>query len=163
MKNNGIPRADVSFKRFVHMRYRRQTHEVPVPVPNGRFNSKSVQNLIARFEDEYESRYGVGSRFPEAGLEITTFRVETIGHKVKPEIRSNRKKKKTSARPTETRKVYYYEANGFLLTKFYRGTDLPTGVEIKGPAILEYSGTTILVEPGQTGIVDSYLNVRILF
>lgn len=164
MKKNGIPRADVSFKRFAHIRYRRQTHEVPVPVPNGRFNSKSVQNLITRFEDEYENRYGVGSRFPEAGLEITTFRVETIGRKVKPEIRSYRIQKKTSApRPSETRKVYYYETGGFLSTKFYRGTDLPTGVEIKGPAILEYSGTTVLVEPGQTGIVDSYLNVRILF
>ena len=35
-------------------------------------------------------------------------------------------------------------------------------MELKGPAVLEYAGTTILIEPGQTGCVDPYLNVRIL-
>ncbi len=162
LTKNGIPRADMQFHRFAHMRYRRQTHEVPVPVPNGRFLSKSVRALIARFEEEYETRYGSGSQFPEAGLEITTFRVEAVGRKVKPNLQARRRRKNRRVRPIETKNVYYYEAGGRLPTKFYRGADLPPGLELKGPAVLEYAGTTILIEPGQTGCVDPYLNVRIL-
>ena len=62
LRKNGIPRADMEFHRFVHMRYRRQTHEVPVPVPNGRFYSKSVRALITRFEEEV--RNPIRRRFP---------------------------------------------------------------------------------------------------
>lgn len=162
LRKNGIPKADMEFHRFVHMRYRRQTHEVPVPVPNGRFYSKSVRALMARFEEEYETRYGGGSQFPEAGLEITTFRVEAVGRKVKPNLQARQRRRNRRVRPIETKNVYYYEAGGRLPTKFYRGADLPPGMELKGPAVLEYAGTTILIEPGQTGCVDPYLNVRIL-
>ena len=36
---------------------------------------------------------------------------------------------------------------------------LPIGTRIDGPAVLEQPDTTILIEPGLTGTVDSYGNV----
>lgn len=161
LARNGVAKRDMAFQRYVHMRYRRQTHEVPVPAPDGRFSRSRVDLLVERFEAEYEARYGRGSQYREAGLEVTTFRVEAIGRKVKPRLRPRRKSAGKRAKPHATRDVYFYEAGGTLPTKFHRGADLSPGREIQGPAVLEYAGTTVLIEPGQRAAVDPYLNVRI--
>ena len=92
---------------------------------------------------------------------MTTFRIEAIGRKVKPRLRPRRKSAGKRAKPHATRDVYFYEAGGTLPTKFHRGADLSPGREIQGPAVLEYAGTTVLIEPGQRAAVDPYLNVRI--
>ena len=53
-----------------------------------------------------------------------------------------------------------YDPQDFVLYA-YGGADLSPGREIQGPAVLEYAGTTVLIEPGQRAAVDPYLNVRI--
>ena len=46
-------------------------------------------------------------------------------------------------------------------TKLYRRLELPIGAEITGPAILEQPDTTVLIEPGLVGKVDTYGNTLI--
>ena len=61
------------------MCYRRQTHELVIPVPAERLDAELVRDLVARFETTYEDTYGKGAGFREAGIEITTFRVDAVG------------------------------------------------------------------------------------
>lgn len=158
---NGVARRDMKFHRYVQMRYRRQTHEVPVPVTNGRFSRSAVEELVARFEAEYETRYGPGSQYREAGLEVTTFRIEAVGRKANPHLWARGTSKGKKVKSSGSREVYFYEAGRALSTEVYPGSRLPPGQEIKGPAILEYAATTVLIEPGQRVRIDPYLNVLI--
>jgi N-methylhydantoinase A len=157
---SGVAKRNIRFDRYLHMRYRRQTHEVPVPIANGALSRRKLEEIIKRFEDEYEFRYGQGSQYREAGLEITHFRVEAIGHKVKPRLRARRKSSARREAPA-SRDVYFYEVGRKLRTKFYQGSSVLPGQKIIGPAVLEYVGTTVLIEPGQRAFIDPYLNVRI--
>ncbi|MBI2881733.1 MAG: hydantoinase/oxoprolinase family protein [Candidatus Tectomicrobia bacterium] len=160
LARNGVAAGDRRLHRYVQMRYRRQTHEVPVPAPD-RFSPRAVEELARRFEAEYEARYGPGSQFREAGIEVTTFRVEAVGRKVKPRLKARRAAGGTRAKPLGKREVYFYEAGGAYAAEIYQGAQAPPGQEIRGPAILEYAGTTVLVEPGQRALIDPYRNVLI--
>ena len=60
------------------------------------------------------------------------------------------------AAPKGRRDVYWEEGEGFLTTEIWDGGSLVPGTEVEGPAIVEMSVTTIVVQPGQRGRVDDY-------
>ena len=61
------------------MRYRRQTHDLMVPVPDGPVTPATARKLVELFEESYELVYGKGAGFRFAGIELTTFRVVAVG------------------------------------------------------------------------------------
>ena len=61
-----------------------------------------------------------------------------------------------AASPASRRDVYWEEGEGFLATDIWDGAAIGPGTEIVGPAIVEMSVTTIVVQPGQRGRVDDY-------
>ena len=69
------------------MRYRRQTHDLMVPVPDGPVTAAVARTLVELFEESYEAVYGKGAGFRFAGIELTTFRVVAVGRTRKPSIR----------------------------------------------------------------------------
>ena len=46
-------------------------------------------------------------------------------------------------------------------TKIYRGELVPAGVDIDGPAILEFFGTSVVAGPGRHATIDADGNVII--
>ncbi|MFI5019803.1 MAG: hydantoinase/oxoprolinase family protein, partial [Dongiales bacterium] len=75
----GIPVAEAQVERSIDMRYRRQTHDLMVPFPEGPVTAASVRAGVERFQSDYEANYGRGSGFREAGIELSTFRVQATG------------------------------------------------------------------------------------
>ena len=69
--------------------------------------------------------------------------------------------------PTNTEKMSskskrsVYFAGQWAETEIYERLSLPVGTIINGPAILEQSDTTVLIEPGLQGLVDKYGNTII--
>ncbi len=61
--------------RFVEMRFRFQIHVLSISVPEGPLDDDAVRALVGRFIESYEARFGEGSAFSAAGVELTTFRV----------------------------------------------------------------------------------------
>ncbi len=162
LAQNGVAEADMEFFRYVDIQYRRQTHQITVPVGTDSLTPEAVDDLIQRFERKYEELYGAGAAYREAGIEITAFRVDAVGRTPKPELRQY-ELVKTDASPARLgeRDVYFGEAEEFVRTRVYRGLDIVAGSRIEGPAILEYPGTTIVIGPGQRGTLDRWLNVVI--
>jgi N-methylhydantoinase A len=66
---------------------------------------------------------------------------------------------RASAPVIATRRVYWWEAEGFLDTPVLDGDRLTPGQEVKGPAIIELPHTTMPVRPGQTSHLDDYGNI----
>ena len=76
----GIAPDKAEIVRTVDMRYRRQTHDLIVRFAPGPVTAEaSARRRPAASRRTYEALYGKGSGFRQAGIELTTFRVEAIG------------------------------------------------------------------------------------
>jgi N-methylhydantoinase A/oxoprolinase/acetone carboxylase beta subunit/N-methylhydantoinase B/oxoprolinase/acetone carboxylase alpha subunit len=162
LARNGVAEADMVFFRYVDMQYRRQTHQITIPVITHSLTPELVDDLVEKFEKKYDELYGAGAAYREAGIEITTFRVDAVGRTPKPNLRQY-ELVKTDASSTQIgeRDVYFGEVQKFIRTKVYRGLDIHAGNIIDGPSILEYPGTTVVIGPGQRGTIDCWLNTVI--
>lgn len=160
LERSGIESGRRAFLRTAHMRYRRQTHEVVVPAPPGPLSAEQVDLLCQRFEEIYQRRYGRGSAYREAGIEITTLRVEAVGNLPKPNLREFPLEGPDPSHALRgKRPIYFLEAGDFLETPVYSGPDLRAGNEVVGPAVIESFGTTVVVGVKQKARLDSLLNV----
>ncbi len=162
LARNGVAEADRVFFRYVDIQYRRQTHQITVPVKTGQITPETVDDLIEVFEKKYEEIYGAGAAYREAGIEMTTFRMDAVGRMPKPELRQyGRGDTDPSSAHMGDREVYFGGDEGFVRSKVYRGLDINAGCIIEGPAILEYPGTTVVIGPRQRGAMDTRLNIVI--
>ena len=140
--------------RQLFFRFRRQVHELSVPVPAGKLTAADVGRLREAFEQKYEQIYGAGTSMRGAGIEINTFRVEgrvpaplveaiggqdAIGSNADGDGRA----------PLATRPVVF--GGEKRETDVYRGEGF-TG-DLEGPVILEFPGTTVVVGPTHTATV----------
>ncbi|MBI4321736.1 MAG: hydantoinase/oxoprolinase family protein [Chloroflexi bacterium] len=162
LQHDGIADSDMVFLRALDMRYRRQTHEVLIPIPEGNLSADDVDKLIDAFERKYEELYGKGAAYREAGVEVITFRVEAVGRMPRPRLRKFAvAQSDPAAALLGERQVYFYEIGGFASTRIFDGARVRAGYAFEGPAIIEHHGTTVVIGPGQRGVVDGYLNTVI--
>ncbi len=158
--DSDVPRNQISIARSVDVRYRSQTHELIIPVADGPFDARTAQTLIEDFEETYELTYGRGAAFREAGIELTTFRVEAIGHTPSPTFAAHIP---DGDRHTgkATRSVYDVDEAEWLDAKILRWSGLEVGVQTLGPAIVEHPTTTVYVSAIQEVSIDKVGNLLI--
>ncbi|HLI61144.1 MAG TPA: hydantoinase/oxoprolinase family protein [Solirubrobacteraceae bacterium] len=154
--------ADVSrmaSSRFVEMRFRFQIHVLSVPVPEGPLDDDAVRALVARFLETYEARFGEGSAFSAAGVELTTFRVVSTVPTERPRLQPLGGPGANGHHPTSTRRVFqdgeWHEA------RVVGHRSVEPGLELDGLSIIEMPDTTIVVGRDQSAVVDDYGNVVI--
>ena len=162
LRKDGVAEADMTIQRYAEMRYRRQVHEVRVPVPEGDLSPAGVAAVLESFEKKYEDLYGKGAAFREAGIEAITFHVVGTGRTMKPVLtRLEEGGPDSSLARKGSRPAYFDRAGGFVDTAVYDAAKLRTGHIVPGPAVIEAATTTIVVQPGLQARVDPYLNIVI--
>jgi N-methylhydantoinase A len=154
LAEEGFAETDMELSRYADMRFSLQIHQVEVPVPAGDLTGETMGQQIETFIERYESIYGKGSAFTGAGVQIGVFRVVGRGRIRTPEL--PRLEPRDAPAPAGTRDVYWEEGEGHIATDIWDGAAIGPGTEITGPAIVELSVTTIVVQPGQRGRVDDY-------
>jgi N-methylhydantoinase A len=152
LEEDGVDPERMVFQRFVEVKYRMQIHQLPVPLPEGKLNEDDLVHLVQRFEEIYESFYGKGSAYREAGVEIGLFKVNAIGEMVKPSI-PEQAPIKEEPRPSQ-RRIYWRERGEAVDTPVYAGPDLGPGHVVPGPAVVEFPETTIVIQPFAKAVVD---------
>jgi N-methylhydantoinase A len=156
LREDGIADADIRFLRSVDMKFRLQIHRVEVPVPGGTLTHSDADRLMQAFADKYESLYGKGSAFQDAGMEIGVFRVSAIGKITRPTL--SRQTQQSGDASAGQREVYWREMKRFVSTPIYTGTKLTARHNLEGPAIIEMPETTIVLHPKSSGQLDEYGN-----
>lgn len=146
-------------------RYSRQVHEVTTPVRAATpLDEAGVKRLMDDFEALYERKYGRGSAYRDAGMEMTSFRLTARGLMARPSIE---KEKLGGAAPDGARmgrrKVFVDAANGMAEAEIYDFTKLAPGNVMRGPAVIHTPITTIVLQARQTGRMDAYRNIVIEF
>jgi N-methylhydantoinase A len=158
MEQSGFSRAQSEFTRSVDMRYRRQTHDLMVPVPDGEVTAATARALVESFEQSYEAVYGKGAGFRFAGIELTTFRVVAVGRTQKPSIH---KPSASQAPKPMRRRIFEPVTLKWTEADVFQWPDMPADFCVSGPAIVEHPETTVYVGPGQTARLDHAGNLSI--
>lgn len=174
LAKDGVPKSSQHLAREVDMRYTLQVHEVSVPVPPRRLTRADTERLSGHFFQLYEKLYGKGTALAQAGMELVRFRLDATGKIPKPSLHRERATSPTRRSAIKgSRKVYFRDrgsdpkhalgsrTGAFIQTSIFEGLALKSGNKIRGPAIVEYPTTTIVIPPRWVGEVDVYGNVRI--
>lgn len=148
-------------RRLLYFRFRKQTHELPIEVPERTLTDADLDRLVDDFHRRYERIYGEGTSLPEAGIEINTFRVEgRIPSDFSQASRDWRDEASTVREASLGERSVWFGTER-LSTAVYRGEQVPRGAALEGPAILEFPGTTVVIGPKQHATVDQEGNIII--
>ena len=153
LAQDGVAPDRVSIQRLIEVKYRMQIHQLAVPVPEGSLTEAAMERVIEAFERIYESFYGRGSAYREAGVEIGLFKVNAIGKMIEPAI--PKQQDTADAASSAYRNVFWPDRSEQLETPVYMGPELAPGQVIRGPAVVEYPETTIVVQPFASGALDA--------
>jgi N-methylhydantoinase A len=152
----GLDPDEVTHERFAEMRYVGQGHEVRVPLPAGEL--RDVDDLVERFEREYDRLYG--RRGPRVPVEAITWRVVSSGPR--PLLRSAASGEAAGAQPQRgTRQAWFPSLGGAVETPVYDRYALAPGFTFTGPALVEERESTLVVGPGDEAVVLDDLAIRV--
>jgi len=165
MARDGIAPGRRRFQFSLDMRHRGQINEVAVPLPEKRLAERAQEALRRRFSARYEQLYGRGSSYGEARQEIVTLRLRASAATPRPRLaRAARPNPRVSAKARlGKRTVYWGDLRRAVPTAIYDGALLTAGNRILGPAVVETTDTTVVVQPGRTLEVDAFGNFEIVF
>ncbi len=163
LEKEGFSGERVNFKWSIGMRYALQVHEIitPVqaPVP---LDENGLEQLVQDFEAQYEARYGKGSAYRDAGIEMTQFRLTASGLIDRPVLgQENEEEDDASPARVAVRQVYSDRNTGFVEAEIYDFDRMKPGNRLVGPAVIHTPITTIVVQDEQQATMDRYRNIRI--
>ncbi|MBT5777928.1 MAG: hydantoinase/oxoprolinase family protein, partial [Rhodospirillaceae bacterium] len=165
LAEEGFDESGTAFEWSVDLRYGRQVHEVTTPVRGDTpVSEASLAALVDDFEALYERKYGKGSAYRAAGMEMTMFRLTARGLMKRPEIEKLALGGKDASAAKTGRRPIFVDAVGELVeSDIYDFERLTPGNEITGPAVIHTPITTIVLQDKQTGQLDEYRNMVIHF
>lgn len=157
--------SGTAFEWSIDLRYGRQVHEVTTPVRGETpVSEASLTALVDDFEALYERKFGKGSAYRAAGIEMTMFRLTARGLMKRPEIEKLALGgKDASAAKTGRRRIFVEAAGELVESDIYDFELLTPGNEIIGPAVIHTPITTIVLQDKQTGLLDEFRNMVIHF
>jgi N-methylhydantoinase A len=144
----------LTLERTVALRYRGQAHHLDVAVSVPKIDLEAFNGLVQRFETQYESLFGEGSAYREAGLEILSVRViATV--KLEPAAQPD----PLDVLVSGGNRLVVFDDPAVPIDCPIWYTEFPAaGQGLDGPALVVYSGQTLVIPPGATALTDIFGN-----
>ena len=158
LASKGRPRFRI--QRFAQLCYPGQTFEMAVPLAsrNGQVGANELAATIERFHAMHERLHTFASRDEEPILR--GLRIQAVAASQKPALPRAQRARSTASSARKGKRRAYFEGR-YSTVPVYDGGALRAGNEIKGPAIVEETFTTVVVYPGHRARIDGYGNYRI--
>lgn len=159
----GFAPEDMRFDWSVDLRYGRQVHHVTTPLEGGPpVDATALDRLARSFEALYEQRYGRGSAFRAAGIELVTFRLRAAGRMERPAaIEETAGDTDPSHAALGRRTIYVEGAGGMVDADIYDFERMVPANEVEGPAVIQTPITTVVLQSGQRARMDPHRNLMI--
>jgi N-methylhydantoinase A len=165
LAREGFGESRTKFEWSIDFRYSRQVHELTTPVRVATpLQDDSLSQIVTDFEQLYEKKYGRGSAFREAGVEMTMFRLTARGLMDRPNVEAlPLRGSDPSAAKIGKRPIFVDAKDGMCESEIYNFEKLEPGNIVRGPAVIHTPITTIVLQDRQVGTMDGYRNVVIDF
>jgi N-methylhydantoinase A len=135
--------------RAVDLRYVGQEHTVTIAVTD----LADWADLRKQFDDAHERAYGYAAS--DVDVQLLNLRLTVVFPIERPRLPTL--SRRTGTRPAfETRKIYSIAAGDFVEHRVVERRDLLAGDTIAGPAAIEESGTTTIIDAGDTLSVEEH-------
>jgi N-methylhydantoinase A len=134
-----LPDSDLTIERSAGLRFRRQVHEVVLPIPDGELSDPVLARLADEFTQEYERLFGAGTAYAVAGIELVGLRVEAslpLGVAMPERL-------DCSQRDPIGERTAWFDGEP-VSCAVYDGERIAAGMPIAGPAIIEVPTTTTI-------------------
>src|SRR5262249_43885194 len=114
------------------------------------------------FEREYERLFGAGSGYADAGLLLTAARVRARAQVSDFDLsRKEGGEGPTPAKKAEREVIWYDRGLEREATPVYDGDGFLPGMRVEGPAIVEFTDTTLVLRHEQSASADEFGSIRI--
>lgn len=154
LRHEGVAAAETMLQRSIDMMYQGQWRSLAVPAPRP---IETMATLIEAFHRLHEREYNFRRDAAPVGL----FRLNLKAVGVVPKA-SLAEHGPTGITPTPAdRRPVWFDPAAPTDTPVYARDDLPAGLRLPGPAVVEQVDSTTLIPPGTTAEVDPYLNIII--
>jgi len=139
-----FPSDKLKIKRFLDVRYKRQSHEITVPYG---------KNFVTAFHQAHKRMNGYNK--PKSEVEVITLRIRAISRNRELEI-PYLQNKKIKIKPSKE-KIVFGGKNIFV--KVFNREEFYSGFKFSGPALILEDTSTLLISPGYKCRVDRWGNI----
>lgn len=154
----GVARDAVKLVPQIRCRYQNQEFGVEIPIPPGPVTPDTIRTMIADFHVAYEREY---TYTLDAAVEVTGIHLIASSEVGKLDIVPLPTTGATVQDAIKGTRSVDYATEGVHDATIYDGDKLEPGMTFQGPAIIEDSGTTVVVHPGNRVSIDAYGNTHI--
>ena len=149
--------ATLLVDRMLELRYRGQSSELRIPLPDDA--ADPLSHAVAAFHAEHQRRFGYA--MSERPVEIVTARLTAVATRPAPppEMIPG---PGDAPRPVPRVRPVWFAATGFVATPIHDRDAIRRTDRITGPAIIEQMDTTTVVPPGWTATVDAAANLLLV-
>ena len=151
-----IQRARVNLA--ASMRYKGQSFELTIPIPDGPVTEATIGMLEEAFGREHEITYGHRAG-PDEPVEIVNIQVVGQGIPDRPRVPDAIRIEPNKTKHPSSRKAYFGSERGWVDLPVLTRADLTNGT--RGPCIIEEYDATCIVPAGADALLDSFGNIVI--
>ena len=161
-KDDGIALEDLTFAITGDGCFAGQVWEITVPLPDRSLTAEDGAGLSDEFPAIYERAYGKGTAWRDSPALLVNISVKATYRRPKPNSREQEPLvNPTAPVPVTTREVFLPEERRQATIPVYAEADLPPGVTVEGPSIIDVGDTTIYLPPGAVCGRDRHFNFTI--
>jgi N-methylhydantoinase A len=155
-----IDPANVYLHRSLKLRYQNQEHavEVLLEADETPANPDHVAAVVERFHAHYERQYTYRLSAP---VELVGVHIVAMAKVGKLELAKLPRRNLDIAHARKASRDVDFASEGIHHAAIYDSTKLEPGMKLRGPAVIEDPGTTIVVYPGNEVEIDEYGNTCI--
>jgi N-methylhydantoinase A len=154
MADTGLKLESASVRRLADGRFLGQGFDLVVDLPEGPYDAgeASRTRLTAAFETAYREKFALTP--PDVPIEFINIRVAVrapVSETAMPESEEGLARHadgETGPAVKGTRRAYFRESSDFVETTVYDRARLAPGDEVRGPAVVEEEGSTLVIGPG---------------
>lgn len=155
----GIAPQEMSYRPSADMRYRGQSYELNLPLPDRALSREDLLELEGQFHKAHKRAYGHAS--DGEPTELVNLRLVAQGRVPKPSLRVDGDGGGSLQEAlTGTRKAFF-GGDGWVECRVFAREALPAGVSLEGPLIIEGAESTVCVPPGKGASTDPFGNLII--
>ncbi len=152
-----LPRDKTEFQFYGRFRYVNQEHSIEIPLSYP-LSQSHLEPVIARFNEAYEQEY---SYRLDNDIELVGLHLVGKADVGKVKLARQAQTGRLLSEAIKGERMVDFAEDGSHQSVIYEGELLEPGMAFPGPAIIEQTGTTIVVHPQQAVQVDEYANIVI--
>jgi N-methylhydantoinase A len=151
LAEEGSKPEQIALRRFFDMRYRGQEYTLPVPITEELRALGDFSALRARFDELHQAHYGHSA--PSEPVMMVNLRLSALGRNDHRLSLHAPYRASDSGERGSRAVIFDIEP---VDTPIFLRSGFKSGDYLKGPAVIEEMGATILVYPGDTMLVNEY-------